>query len=92
MIHRRRQITVDNLPDIFCVELINITESTVVNDCLLKTAGKPWEKYASRPPNLKTLEGVGVIFSNAMNSEKSLLSSRPWLPKLNYTTQDTTLH
>ena len=49
----------------------------------MKTAGKPWKESASRPPNLKPLSGGGVIFQ-CFNSERSLLSSRPWLPKIIY--------
>ena len=67
------------------VVVIIITEPNVGNVWLLKTAGKPWKESASRPPNLKTPlgEGGGLIFQ-CFNSERSLLSSRPWLPKINY--------
>ena len=50
----------------------------------MKTAGKPWKESASRRISNPFRLG-GSLISQCFNSERSLLSSRPWLPKINYT-------
>ena len=61
------------------------TISDFKNYLQLKTTGKSWKDSANRPPHLKVPRGRRRCdLPSALNSERSLLFSRPWLPKINY--------